>query len=268
MGRFDGKVALITGAARGQGRAHALEFAREGANLALSDIGGDDSGAVSAELRETRELCEAEGAQVVADSVDVRNYEQVNAHADRAVAELGTVDIAVPNAGIFSFGLAHELSAEAFGDMIDINLKGVWHTCKAVLPHMIERKYGRIVAIGSAASVRGFPNCAHYTAAKHAIVGLVKSMATEQGANGITVNIVCPAGVGTSMIRNQEFYEFASPDNPTEEAVKGALTGMNTIPKAWLEPEEVSKVVLFLASDEAESMTGSVVMVDMGLTAS
>jgi (+)-trans-carveol dehydrogenase len=267
MGRFTGKVALITGAARGQGRAHAIEFAREGANLALSDIGGE-AGSVSAELAETQQLCEAEGARVVADSVDVRDYEQVNSHTGRAVAELGQVDIAIPNAGIFTFGLAHELSAETFGDMIDINLKGVWHTCKAVLPQMIERRYGRIVAIGSAASVRGFPNCAHYTAAKHAIVGLVKSMATEQGANGITVNIVCPAGVGTPMIRNEEFYSFASPDNPTEDAVKDALTGLSAIPKPWLEPEEVSRVVLFLASDDAENMTGSVVMVDMGLTAS
>jgi SDR family mycofactocin-dependent oxidoreductase len=270
--RFEGKSVFLTGAGRGQGRSHAVHFAREGADLAISDICRDVATVpygLSREddLAETKRLCEAEGARVISDRVDVRDYEQVATFANRALEELGRIDVLVANAGIFTFGTLTELSSEQFGDMIDTNLKGPWHTVKAVVPSMAERGYGRIVIIGSSASLIGYPNVGHYVAAKHGVLGLTKSLALEQAANGITANCVCPTGVHTQMLENEAAYALMSPDNPTLEGALVALQSMNAIPRPWLEPEEVSKLVLFLASDEASSITGAEFKIDMGLTA-
>jgi SDR family mycofactocin-dependent oxidoreductase len=270
--RFEGKAALITGAARGQGRSHALALAREGANLAICDIVRDIATvpyglSAQSDLDETVSLCEREGAKVVVDRVDVRNYGEVKAFADRAIAELGQIHVLIPNAGIFTFGTLTEMSEEQFGDMIDVNLKGVWHAVKAVVPHMAEHQYGRVVIIGSSSSLIGYPNVGHYTAAKHGVLGLTKSLAVEQAANGITVNCVCPTGVRTTMLENEAARELVSPDNPTREAAMAVFQSMNAIPRPWLEPEDVSKLVLFLASDDSMYMTGGEVKIDMGLTA-
>ncbi len=270
--RFEGKAALITGAARGQGRSHALALAREGANVAICDIVQDIATvpyglSAQADLDETVSLCEGEGAKVVVDRVDVRNYGEVKAFADRAIAELGQIHVLIPNAGIFTFGTLTEMSEEQFGDMIDVNLKGVWHAVKAVVPHMAEHQYGRVVIIGSSSSLIGYPNVGHYTAAKHGVLGLTKSLAVEQAANGITVNCVCPTGVRTTMLENEAARELVSPDNPTREAAMAVFQSMNAIPRPWLEPEDVSKLVLFLASDDSMYMTGGEVKIDMGLTA-
>jgi SDR family mycofactocin-dependent oxidoreductase len=270
--RFEGKKVFLTGAGRGQGRSHAVHFAREGADLAISDICSDVSTVPyglsrSEDLAETRSLCEAEGAQVISERVDVRDYEQVAAFANRTLDEFGRIDVLVANAGIFTFGTLTELSSEQFGDMIDTNLKGPWHTVKAVVPSMVEQQYGRIVIIGSSASLIGYPNVGHYVAAKHGVLGLTKSLALEQAANGITANCVCPTGVHTQMLENEAAYAMMSPDNPTLEGALVALQTLNPIPRPWLEPEEVSKLVLFLASDEASSITGAEFKIDMGLTA-
>ncbi len=272
MTRFEGRSVLVTGAARGQGRSHALHFAREGADLAICDICAD-IGTVpyelsrESDLAETVSLCEAEGAKVVSERVDVRDWGQVEAFVGRAESELGKLDVAVANAGIFGHEQIAEMAPERFADMVDVNLKGVFHTIRAVLPGMRERQYGRIIATGSVCSIIGFPNVGHYVAAKHGVAGLIKTVAKEVGAEGITANYVVPNGVGTAMIRNQPTYELVSPDNPTEEEAIPIWAAMNAIPKPWVEPEDVSKVVLFLASDDAQYTTGSAVKVDLGATA-
>jgi SDR family mycofactocin-dependent oxidoreductase len=272
MRRFEGRTVLVTGAARGQGRSHALLFAREGASLALCDI-CEDVGTVlyglgtEEELAETARMCQAEGAKVIAERVDVRSYPEVEAFVDRAVAEFGKVDVALANAGIFGMTPIAEMPPEQFADMVDINLKGVFHTIRAVLPGMKFQQYGRIIATGSVCSLVGVPNVGHYVAAKHGVAGLVKSVAKEVGADGITANYIVPNGVGTAMIRNRPTYELMSPDDPTEEAAIPIMASMNAIPKPWVEPEDVSKVVLFLASDDAQYTTGSAVKIDLGMTA-
>jgi SDR family mycofactocin-dependent oxidoreductase len=263
---------FITGAGRGQGRAHAVAFAREGADLAISDICAEIASvpyglSSDSDLAETVQLCEAEGAKVISERVDVRDYDQVQRFADRTLSEFGKIDVLAANAGIFTFGTLTELSAEQFGDMIDTNLKGVWHSVKAVVPSMAERQYGRIVITGSSASLIGYPNVGHYVAAKHGVLGLTKSLALEQAANGITVNCVCPAAVRTTMLENEAAYALMSPDDPTRDTAMSVMETLNAIPVPWVEPEEVSKLVLFLASDDARYMTGGEVKLDMGLTA-
>ncbi len=272
MKPFAGRTIFITGAARGQGRSHALHFARADADLALSDICHNietvpyELGAKD-DLAETVKLCEAEGAKVISAEVDVRNYQQVETFANRALEEYGKIDVVVANAGIFGPAPIAEQSPETFGDMIDVDLKGVFHTIRAVLPSMIEREYGRIIATGSVCSLMGVPNVGHYVAAKHGVAGLIKSVAKEVGGSGITANYVVPNGVGTRMIRNDAIYQLMSPDDPTEEASLPAYAAMNAIPIPWVEPADVSKVVLFLASEDARYTTGTAMKVDLGATA-
>lgn len=270
MGRFEGKTVLITGAARGQGRSHAVGFAREGADVAICDI-CTDIGTIpypmgtSDELAETARLVEAEGRKVISATVDVRSWEQQNAFAQRAIAELGKIDVLVANAGIFcSAMMLDQLTEEAFDDMWQVNVKGVWLSMKAVIPHMAERKYGRVVVTGSTAGYIGAPFFGHYCASKHAVYGLVKTLANEQGANGITCNAVAPTGVGTTMILNDTLYGIFNAENPTQQSMADILTAAHAIPEPWIEPEDVTGVVLFLASDDAKKMTGGVVKVDMG----
>ena len=272
MGRFEGRSVLITGAARGQGRSHAVAFAREGASVAICDVCEDIKSVPYSlgglrDLQETREQCLAEGAAVIADRVDVRDYGQVQAFVERAVHEHGSVDVLVPSAGIFSFGSAIELTEAQFRDMLDVNVLGVWHVLKAGLPHMVERQYGRVITTGSGLALVGCPHISHYSASKHAIIGLTKSVALEHGANNITANCVCPGNVGTDMIRNDALYALMSPDDPTEDAARVVLTSLNPIPLPWTTPADVSNVVLFLASEDARHITGAEVKVDLGFLA-
>jgi SDR family mycofactocin-dependent oxidoreductase len=272
MKRFEGRTVLVTGAARGQGRSHALHFAREGADVAICDI-CDDIGTVpydlstESDLAETVRLCEAEGAGVLSDRVDVRNWDEVDAFAQRALARFGQIDVLMANAGIFGATPIAEMPPEMFADMIGVNLIGVFHTIRAVLPSMLERQYGRIIATGSVCSITGVPNVGHYVAAKHGVAGLIKSVAKEVGGSGITANYLVPNGVGTKMIRNEAIYQLMSPDDPTEEASLPGYAAMNAIPKPWIEPEDVSKVVLFLASEDGRYTTGSAAKIDLGATA-
>jgi SDR family mycofactocin-dependent oxidoreductase len=273
MRRFEGKSVLITGAARGQGRSHALGFAREGASVAVCDICRDVASipyplGSRSDLDETARLVEAEGGKAVVGEVDVRVWEQVQGFVDRAAGELGSIDVLCANAGVFaSAATLDQLTEEMWDDMIDTNVKGVWLTVKAVLPHMIARRYGRIVVTGSTAGLIGAPNFGHYTASKHALDGLVKTLALEQGPNGITANVVAPTGVGTTMILNETLYGIFNPESPTRESMAAIMTQLHATREPWLEPEDVTKVVLFLASDDAAKMTGGVVKVDMGWTA-
>ena len=271
MGRFEDRVVFITGAARGQGRAHAVAFADEGADVAICDICADVGTvpyelATESDLAETVRLCEAAGADVLADRVDVREFGQVQAFADRATERFAKVDVVVANAGIFGATAIAEMAPEMFSDMVDVNLKGVFHTIRSVLPGMVERGYGRVIATGSVCSLLGVPGVGHYVAAKHGVAGLVKSLAKEVGPHGITANYVVPNGVGTKMIRNPAIYALMSPDDPTEEGAMPGYSAMNAIPIPWIEPEDVSKVVLFLASDDGKYTTGAAFKVDLGAT--
>lgn len=270
--RFEGRAVFVTGAARGQGRSHAVGFAREGAALAISDICADVESVPyglggPSDLAETAALCEAEGAEVLTGQVDVRDYEQLDSFAQQARERFGKLDILIANAGIFAFGTLAELTATQFGDMIDTNLKGVWHAMKAVVPGMAENGYGRVVVTGSMASLIGAPNVGHYVAAKHGVLGLTKSLALEHATDGVTVNCVCPGCVHTTMLENEATYELMSPDNPTREGAMQVMTSMNPQGEPWLEPEDVTHLVLFLASEEARYITGAEHKIDMGATA-
>lgn len=274
MGKFDGKVVLITGGARGQGRSHALAFAREGADVAFCDIAAQIDSVPypmsrSADLDETIKLVEELDRRCVGVTADVRDGAQVRAFVDRAVTELGRVDFLLANAGIFSFSTIAEMEDDKWQQMIDTNLTGVFHAMRAVLPAMIAQGYGRIVATSSTAGKGGFPNIGHYVAAKWGVIGLVKSLAMEVGGNGITVNAICPTGVDTTMIQNSAAYALFLPDteNPTREDAAPAFQSLNAIPVPWIEPVDISNAMVFLCSDEARYITGETLAVAAGATA-
>ncbi|MDT7706150.1 MAG: hypothetical protein QOG20_1757 [Pseudonocardiales bacterium] len=274
MGKFDGKVVLITGGARGQGRSHALAFAREGADVAFCDIAAQIDTVPypmsrSADLDETVKLVEELDRRCVGVTADVRDGGQVQAFVERALTELGRVDFLLANAGIFSFSTIAEMEEDKWQQMIDTNLTGVFHAIRAVLPTMIEQGYGRIVATSSMAGKLGFANVGHYVAAKWGVIGLVKSTALEVGGNGITVNAVCPTNVDTDMIQNPAAYALFLPDaeNPTREDAAPAFQTLNAIPVPWVEPIDISNTMMFLCSDEARYITGETIAVAAGMNA-
>jgi (+)-trans-carveol dehydrogenase len=271
--RFEGKTALVTGAARGQGRSHAVRLAKEGADVAVLDICKKidwmpHSMGTEEDLDETVRLVEAEGRRALKGVVDVRSSSEVQAFADQAISELGKIDILLANAGISSnAALLHEQKEDEFDDMIGVNLKGVWLAMRAVVPHMIDRQYGRIVVTASTAALGGTPMVGPYTAAKHGALGLVRTLAVEQGKNGITVNAVAPGTVGSPMMLNEHAFSIFNPANPTREEAEKVLSSFFPIPRPWVEPDEVSNLVLFLASDDARGITGQVYPIDLGFTA-
>ncbi len=274
MGKFDGKVVLITGGARGQGRSHALAFAREGADVAFCDVASQlDSVPYHMsrpeDLDETVKLVEELDRRCVAVRADVRDREQIESFADRARTELGRIDFLLANAGIFTFSTVAEMEEQTWTQMIDTNLTGVFHAMRAVLPTMIEQGSGRIVATSSMAGKMGFANIAHYCAAKWGVIGLVKSLAMEVGGNGITVNAICPTGVDTTMIQNEAAYKLFLPDteNPTRDDAAPAFQTLNAIPIPWVEPVDISNAMMFLCSDEARYITGETVAVAAGSNA-
>jgi len=262
MSNFDGKVAFITGGARGQGRSHALHLARAGADIVICDaLGAQPTAPVHMasedDLKETVRLIEAEGRRVLTRQVDVRDLPGLTSFADDAVAEFGKIDILLANAGIMSFGQLDEMSSTVWQDTIDTNLTGVFNSFRAVVPHMKKAGYGRIVATSSGGGRIGFPNLSHYVAAKWGVIGLVKSLALEVCQDGITVNAVTPTNVNTDMIRNQPTVELFMPgvENPTQEEIEKAFV-INPMGVPWLEPSDVSKLIMFLVSDDAKFITG------------
>lgn len=272
MGRLDGKVAFITGAARGQGRSHAVRMAEEGADIIASDLCAEVETApfeqaTWEDLEETARLVEELDRRIVFDRADVRSAEQLKAVADRGVAELGRLDIVSANAGIWSNAPFHEMSEEMYNDMIDVNQHGVWHTCKATVPILLEQdEGGSIVITSSTAGRKGFPNHAHYVSAKHAVVGLMRVLANELAPAFIRVNTVHPSSVHTKMNQNQAMYELFAPgvENPTYDDFGQTFTDLNLIPIPWVDPVDISNAVLFLASDEARYITGIQLPVDAG----
>ena len=274
MGRVDGKVALITGAARGQGRSHAIRLAEEGADIVAVDICTDldttgYAGATSEDLDITTKLVEELDRRIIARQVDVRDSAGLTAVVDEAVAELGHIDIVLGNAGICSFGLSWELSDEVWQEMIDVNLTGVWKTTKAAIPHMIARgSGGSIILTSSVAGLTGVGLGAHYSAAKHGVVGLMRTLAVELAQQGIRVNSVHPTTVETPMVDNPALFQLMVPtvENPTREQVCDVITGLNAMKVPWIQPVDVSNAVLFLASDESRYITGVQLPVDAGAT--
>jgi SDR family mycofactocin-dependent oxidoreductase len=274
MGRFDGKVVMITGGARGQGRSHAVSFAEEGADIIVCDMLRDLASvpyplAQPEDLKETVGMVEALDRRCLAVQADVRVTEQINAVVEAGVAEFGRIDILCANAGIVAFDPFWEISDEAWDEMIAVNLTGVFKTLRAVTPHMIERAYGRIIVTSSMGGRTGNPNLAHYVASKWGVIGLVKTLALEVADKGITVNAVTPSNVRSPMTVNPAIFKLFRPDleNPTEDDVRDAFQLSNKIPVPWVQPRDISQAMMYLASDDAKYMTGSTLDVGCGWTA-
>jgi len=271
--RFHDRTVFITGAARGMGRAHALAFAREGARLVLCDACRQYS-TVPYALAQPEELAslaseiEQMGRPVLAEQVDVTNLAAMSALAERAQRELGPIDILVANAGLYSFAPSWELTEEQWDETVNVDLKGVWITCKVCIPQMLSRRSGKIICISSTAGLKGMAHLAHYVAAKHGVLGLVKTLAIELAPYNINVNAVCPTSVDTAMCRNQALYDaFAGGPGPlaTYEHMLELMNQLNLFPdRNLLPPEAISAAVLWLASEEARHLTGCALPVDAG----
>ncbi|KAD3632990.1 mycofactocin-coupled SDR family oxidoreductase [Arthrobacter yangruifuii] len=274
MGRVEGKVAFITGAARGQGRSHALRLAQEGADIIAVDLCGQVNSvryplATPEDLAQTVKDVEALDRRIVAVEADVRDFGALKAAVEDGVAQLGRLDIVSANAGIAGFGSAEELTDEEWGDMLDINLTGVWHTAKAAIPHLrAGGNGGSIILTSSTAGLMGMENLAHYIAAKHGVVGLMRALALELAPDMIRVNSVHPTSVDTDMIHNSATYKLFAPDieNPTREQIGERFQALNALPIKWVDAVDISNAVLFLASDEARYITGVTLPVDAGST--
>jgi (+)-trans-carveol dehydrogenase len=273
MGKLEGRVAFITGAARGIGRATAVKLAQEGADIIGVDLlepvaGSSSEAATQADLDETVRAVEALDRRIIATKADVRDFAALKAAVDDGVAQLGRLDIVLANAGVSTFmGPAESLSDEAFTDMVDINLTGVWRTAKAAIPHIkAGGRGGAILLTSSAAGLIGYGNIAHYVSAKHGVVGLMKTLALELASDIIRVNSVHPTTVDTPMVMNQATYDLFRPDleNPGKEDLAEAAVAMNALPVPWLEAVDISNALLFLASDEARYITGVTLPVDAG----
>ncbi|WP_068397357.1 mycofactocin-coupled SDR family oxidoreductase [Kribbia dieselivorans] len=270
MGRLNGKVAFITGAARGQGRSHAVRLAEEGASIIAMDICAQIPTvfypmATPEDLAETERLVKEAGGQIVTSIGDVRNYEDVQAAHDLGIERFGKVDIVVPNAGIMPV-IDQGNQRQAWHDAIDVLLTGVWHTLDVSVPGMIERGNGGSIAITSSAAgltsigLNVFPGQTGYTAAKHGVVGLMRRYAKELAPHFIRVNTIHPTGVNTPMVANAEYGAFlqANPDVMNDESYK------NPMPVELIEAVDISNAIVFLASDEARYITGVTFPVDAG----
>ena len=271
-GRVEGKVAFITGAARGQGRSHAVRLAQEGADIIAVDICHDVEDALPMatpdDLAETVKLVEALDRRVVAAQADVRDVDGLKAVVDDGVARLGRLDIVVANAGIASMGgQVDKISLDNWKHTIDINLSGVFNTARVGVPHLIEGgRGGAIVLTSSVGGMKALPNMSHYVSAKHGVVGLMRSLAVELGQYNIRVNSVHPTNVNTPMFFNEGTFKMFRPDieNPGPDDVLPIAQMMHTLPIGWVEPEDISNAVLFLASDESRYVTGVPFPVDGG----
>ncbi len=267
MSDLTGRVALVTGAARGQGRSHALRLASEGADLVLCDVCAgfettDYPAATTEDLEETVRLARKTGRKVLSRQADVRDLPAMQRLVDDAIGEFGRLDIVVANAGVMSAGRAWELTPDQWKDVIDVNLTGTFYTLKAAVPAMIEAgNGGSIIIISSAAGRKGTPFAAHYSASKHGLVGLARTFALEVGEYDIRVNTVHPVGVNTLMVSGPTFSELLSAVTLTI-----GPTYMNTLPYLFLEPEAVTNMVAFLAGDESRYCTGQQFVVDLGNT--
>jgi len=275
MGTLDGRVAFVTGVARGQGRSHAVKLAEEGADIIGIDALADEPTvhyplATRADLDETAELVERLGRRAVLSQVDIRDLPALTAAVDAGVASLGRLDVIVANAGIFSLGAVLDLPERAWQDMIDVNLTGAWHTLKAAVPHIrAGGRGGSVIMISSGAALMPPPGIGHYNAAKAGVVALAKTLAQELGPEFIRVNCIGPGNVDTPMIDNDVTRRLFLPhlEQPTREDAEkpdSAYVAVNALPVPWVTPADISNAVAFLASDASRYVTGVVVPVDAG----
>jgi SDR family mycofactocin-dependent oxidoreductase len=273
MGKLSGQVAIVTGAARGQGRSHAVALAAEGAAVVAADIAAPMDTvpyplASGEDLAETVRLVEEQGAKGLAVTTDIRDSRQVSEMVDQAVAIFGRVDILVANAGV-CYGVPIDAMTDAqWREMIDTNLTGTFWCMRAVLPHMRRQRYGRVIVTASGAGRSALLNMAHYTATKWAVIGLVKTFALETAGTGITANALAPSSVHTPMVENPANIGLFCPDiqNPTIEDMKPRLAALNPLGVPWLESEAVSKAVMYFALDEGLT-TGTVLEINLGTSA-
>lgn len=273
-GRVEGKVAFITGAARGQGRAHAVRLAQEGADIIAVDICKKIdtvdliAAATPEDLAETADLVKGHNRRIYTAEVDVRDYDALKAAVDTGVEQLGRLDIIVANAGIGNGGQTLDKTSETdWTAMIDINLGGVWKTVKAGVPHILAGgNGGSIILTSSVGGLKAYPHTGHYVAAKHGVVGLMRTFAVELGAQNIRVNSVHPTNVNTPLFMNDGTMRLFRPDleNPGPDDMKVVGQLMHTLPIGWVEPEDIANAVLFLASDEARYVTGVTLPIDGG----
>ena len=273
MGLVAGKVALITGAARGQGRAEAVRLAEEGADIIAVDICGPVEtipyeGATPADLEETATLVRKHGRGIVTVKADVRDLAAMQAAVSRGTAELGRLDVVVANAGVMgALVKAWELTEEDWRTTIDVNLTGVWHTIKATVPYLIRQGTGgSVILTSSVAGLKGIAHTANYTSAKHALVGLARTVAREAGAYNIRVNCVNPGSIPTKLLLHDTLYKVFRPDleAPTLEDCMRTFGKLNMLPDTFQQPEDVANAVLFLASDLSRMTTGTTLTVDGG----
>src|SRR5581483_8891524 len=272
-GRVEGKVAVITGAARGQGRAHAVRLAQEGADIIAVDVCKQlDTVRIPLskpeDLAETADLVKNLGRRIYTAEVDVRDYDALKTAVDAGVEEVGRLDIIVANAGIGNGGSTLDKLSEAdWEEMIDVNLAGVWKTVKAGVPHLLKGgRGGSIILTSSVGGLKAHPHTGAYIAAKHGVVGLMRLFAVELGAQSIRVNSVCPTNVNTPLFMNKGTMKLFRPvlEDPGPDDMKVAGQFMHTLPIGWVEPEDIANAVLFLASDEARYITGVALPVDGG----
>jgi SDR family mycofactocin-dependent oxidoreductase len=272
VGRVEGKVAFITGAARGQGRSHAIRLAEEGADIIAVDTTAKVDSvpyplSTAEDLAETVRLVEALDRRIVAREADVRDYAALSGAVEAGVAELGRLDIVLANAGISSPAPTLEMSENTWQDMLDINLTGVWKSLKASVPHIIEGgRGGAVVITSSLAAIYANENTAHYSAAKAGLVMMAKVMAKEWASHSIRVNTVHPTTVATDMILNDATYRLFRPDleNPTRADFEEAARTLNRLPVAALEPRDISETILHLVADSGRYITGTQQIVDAG----
>jgi SDR family mycofactocin-dependent oxidoreductase len=272
MNRLDGRVAWVTGAARGQGRCHALALADRGATIIATDITEQIASVpyemgTAADLAETVRLVEAAGGRCVGIASDVRDRGSV-ANVVDAAEQLGGVDVLVANAAIVSYARVEALDAETWADVIDTNLTGVFNSVHAVLPHMREQRWGRIVATTSMGGRQGLPNGAHYAASKWGVIGFIKTVAMEVGRDGITANLVAPATTATPMVMNQPTFDLFRPDleHPTADDAMAIFAKSSRLTTPLLDPEHISRAVVYLVCD-AETTSGAVLPVCLGSSA-
>ncbi|WP_445163526.1 mycofactocin-coupled SDR family oxidoreductase [Mycobacterium sp. Dal123C01] len=273
-GRVEGKVAFVTGAAIGQGRSHAVRLAQEGADIIAIDVckpiveNTTIPAATPEDLAETADLVKAHNRRIFTAEVDVRDYDAMKAAVDTGVEQLGRLDIIVANAGIGNGGdTLDQCSEHDWQEMIDINLSGVWKSVKAAVPHLISGgNGGSIILTSSVGGLKAYPHCGNYVAAKHGVVGIMRSFAVELGQHMIRVNSVHPTHVSTGMIMNEGTWKMFRPDleNPGPDDMAPICQMFHTLPIPWVDPIDISNAVLFFASDDARYITGVTLPIDAG----
>lgn len=274
MADFSDRVAFITGGARGQGRAHAVALAHAGADVVVCDRCADLDTvdyplATPDDLAATAKLVEAEGRRCLALEADVRDLGALEGVASEARAAFGRVDVLVANAGVSIATAIQDHTSAQWDDAIGVNLTGVFNAIRAVAPTMIEQHYGRIVAISSMMGRGGAGGIPGYVASKWGVIGLVKSVAHDLAPFGVTANAIAPGTIKTPMVLNEAMYDTLRPaiEDPGPDDLAKFMRRLHVQDVPWMEPEEVSRLVLFLADEASAHISGTVLAIDAGASA-